>query len=857
MRILALIASIATRATVVLAVAFVTLAVASTPAHSASSGAVDNDPALNCNEHRLNRNDDGSSSEIYFDFELNFYGDTYNSLWVNNNGNVTFDGPLSTYTPFDLSTTKHAIIAPFFADVDTRGANGGAVIFNYGDGEYQGQKAFCVVWYQVGYYSYGVDKVNTFQLIIVDRPESGRGSFDIIFNYDTIQWETGSASGGSGGLGGSSARVGFSNGTYSEYGSTTYEKSGSGRPGAFLDSNILGLANTSTNSDVTGRHVYQVRSGGVIGTKYVALGDSFSSGEGADDFYGETHTPDNRCHRSGNAYPVLLAGYGDIDYELDFWACSGSTISDLYRTTATSGDAPFNDPDRQVFYEQPDPDLPAAETSALDRLGPDTQVVTISIGGNDLDFFPVAQDCVLQGMGAPDDNPKPCAARNDATQQRLLEELEGSNRLTTLFRDIRRAANYADIYVIGYPRFFEERDERDPNSTCSAIYIRPEDQYWMNSRIAELNRVVEDAANKAHVIYVDVYDVGEGYEICNRSSGQEFMNRVQLSNVFGTLHPNVLGHQLLADSIARQMDQPGPWVGGTVYPGATSIFKFYVDRATTAYFSQSYEGSDIEMTLVSPSGVRIGADSDLAGVDYDGGATWDYFTIANPELGEWTVELFGASVAPAGEWTTIDLYQEPEANAVPVAAFSVSQMGRTADFDGSASTDADGDGLTYFWDFGDGEFGEGGVVTHRYAEPGVYWPTLMVVDPDGAVSVASTELIHEVPVYDFRGFDDSLTDRTFKAGQAIPVSINLAAYYGDEILAAGSPTAKAHACENEATTGEGTSTESARQPRTTYDDESGTYLFVLKSDRSWSGECADVEFTFTDGSAYTVTLHFK
>jgi hypothetical protein len=67
----------------------------------------------------LPANDDESTGEITLPFTVNFFGLNFSSLWVNNNGNVTFDGALSTYTPFDLTSTGTQIIAPFFADVDT------------------------------------------------------------------------------------------------------------------------------------------------------------------------------------------------------------------------------------------------------------------------------------------------------------------------------------------------------------------------------------------------------------------------------------------------------------------------------------------------------------------------------------------------------------------------------------------------------------------------------------------------------------------------------------------------------------------------------------------------------------------
>ena len=162
---------------------------------------------------------------------------------------------MSTYTPFDLQSTNRVIIAPFFADVDTRGAGSGLV--TYGATTYGGRSAFCVNSVNVGYYNSATDKLNSFQLLLVERFDTGSGNFDIIFNYDKIQWETGSASGGSGGLGGNSARIGYSNGV-----DTSFELPGSAVNGAFLDSNpSTGLIYNSRDSLQLGRYEFPVRNG--------------------------------------------------------------------------------------------------------------------------------------------------------------------------------------------------------------------------------------------------------------------------------------------------------------------------------------------------------------------------------------------------------------------------------------------------------------------------------------------------------------------------------------------------------------------------------------------------------------------
>lgn len=202
-------------------------------------------------------NDDGSTGSVNIGFGADFFGTTYNSLFVNNNGNVTFDSSLSTFTPFNLNTTNRAIIAPFFADVDTRAVpTNGSQPVTYGTGTVDGRNAFGVNWVDVGHYLLDTDPLNSFQLVLVDRSDIGVGDFDFEFNYDTIGWETGSASGGTNGLGGNSARVGYSNGS-----TVNFELAGSAINGAFLDGGPNSLIGNSLNAGIDGRYVFNVRNG--------------------------------------------------------------------------------------------------------------------------------------------------------------------------------------------------------------------------------------------------------------------------------------------------------------------------------------------------------------------------------------------------------------------------------------------------------------------------------------------------------------------------------------------------------------------------------------------------------------------
>jgi hypothetical protein len=224
----------------------------------AAPGAVQNLPE--CNANTLAANDDGSTSTaIPLGFDAAMFDTGFSDVFVNNNGNVTIGEDLSDFTPFDFRESGQAMIAPFFADVDTRGGSG---LVHYGAVPmYEGHKAFCVIWDNVGYYNQHVDKRNRFQLIIVDRAPDG---IDLVFNYDSIAWETGDASDGTNGLGGTSAVVGYAAGDGDS--AHALMLPGSFVNGGLLDSNAAtSLAGHGTSGQPAGRYVFELRQGAVTG----------------------------------------------------------------------------------------------------------------------------------------------------------------------------------------------------------------------------------------------------------------------------------------------------------------------------------------------------------------------------------------------------------------------------------------------------------------------------------------------------------------------------------------------------------------------------------------------------------------
>lgn len=226
---------------------------------------------------------DDASVPVNIGFNVSFFGVTTAQLFVNNNGNVSFSSPLADFVPTstnDLRTVSGTppgtstavptpVIAPFFADVDTLGPGSGFA--HYGNAILDGRNVFAVTWSAVGYFQENVDLRNSFQLLIIDRNDVSAGSFDFVFNYDTIHWEIGT--GNPSGLcyapppPGSTtplcppASVGWGNGA------------GAGRllpgsrvNGALLDGGPFSLVSHSLNSLVAGRYFFSVRGGVVQGS---------------------------------------------------------------------------------------------------------------------------------------------------------------------------------------------------------------------------------------------------------------------------------------------------------------------------------------------------------------------------------------------------------------------------------------------------------------------------------------------------------------------------------------------------------------------------------------------------------------
>jgi lysophospholipase L1-like esterase len=256
--------------------------------------------------------------------------------------------------------------------------------------------------------------------------------------------------------------------------------------------------------------------------QYVALGDSYAAGVGA------TIVTPQPCGRSGNGYPELLDEKGRIELLANF-ACFGATTSDVAKTVS--------------------------ELKKLGKLNPGTRLVTLTVGGADLNFRDVLTTCTL--------NATACSGAVEAALLLLLPDLKSN--LPKLYAQIADAAPEARIVVTGYPLLFE----RDDQSDFSLDVINA-----VNNGGVALNKTIEDAVAAANedgnIDYVDVTDAFEGHSVLRRVDNPDDPDE----NAFihspfiliegkpqpdpAAYHPNDNGYHAYADAISAAL--PRGWL---------------------------------------------------------------------------------------------------------------------------------------------------------------------------------------------------------------------------------------------------------------------------------------------------------
>lgn len=231
------------------------------------------------------------------------------------------------------------------------------------------------------------------------------------------------------------------------------------------------------------------------GTRYVALGDSFAAGMGGGDEQG-------KCRTSPNSYPSVFTKEAGVDLIVNA-ACAGATTDDLLR--------------RQLI--------------AIDDR---TDLITLSIGGNDLGVAAVASDCSAG---------KAVACRSELSSAlSLLDVLP--QRLSTVYAAVAQAAPNARIVVTGYVVMY------DPGSTSSSDFgLRTA----INAATVGLNQVIEDAVDAQRAKGVPMEFVRVDFAGHLLGDPEPWINQTGAD----AFHPTAAGYAQYAKTLVKELGTAG------------------------------------------------------------------------------------------------------------------------------------------------------------------------------------------------------------------------------------------------------------------------------------------------------------
>jgi len=159
---------------------------------------------------------------------------------------------------------------------------------------------------------------------------------------------------------------------------------------------------------------------------YVSLGDSYAAGP----FILNPALPFG-CIKSDHNYPHLAAP--GIGMTLRDPSCSGAATDDMFQPQDVDPDGP-NPPQ-------------------LDSLDASTEVVSLTIGGNDIGFSEIAESCV-----APNPSSSPCQERYvSGGRDEIAERIEATGpKVAAVLQEIHARSPQAKVYLLNYPAIFPE-----------------------------------------------------------------------------------------------------------------------------------------------------------------------------------------------------------------------------------------------------------------------------------------------------------------------------------------------------------------------------------------------------------------
>ncbi|MFD4791333.1 SGNH/GDSL hydrolase family protein [Streptomyces sp. NPDC058459] len=254
------------------------------------------------------------------------------------------------------------------------------------------------------------------------------------------------------------------------------------------------------------------------GTRYTALGDSYTSGPLI------PAQADANCARSDRNYPSLVAAGRGVGTFRDV-SCSGATTAEMWRAQGTNG----------------------PQLDAVDR---GTGLVTVQIGGNDVGFGSIIATCARLGATDPAGNPCERSYQAAGYDELTAAAARTAPKVDRVLRAVRARAPHARVLLVGYPDLLP-----DDGSGCfpSVPFARGDFPYLRDTG-KRVNLMLRLVAAWNGVGYVDTYGPTVGHDMC-KAPGVRWIEPLQPASPAAPAHPNAQGEAAMARAVLDRLDR--------------------------------------------------------------------------------------------------------------------------------------------------------------------------------------------------------------------------------------------------------------------------------------------------------------
>jgi YD repeat-containing protein len=277
---------------------------------------------------------------------------------------------------------------------------------------------------------------------------------------------------------------------------------------------------------------------------HVAMGDSYSSGVGAEDVnnnddIGGEH---EMCQRADEAYGPVYHELQSAEADLVFLACGGAVTG--------HPNSPAEDTEGLSAIQKL-----LGEGGQIARMPGYAELVTLTIGGNDIGFTDVLFDCFLRVEQECDEQYRSGGPQDVAARINAMRAV-----LTDVYQAIRGRAPEARIAVLTYPQIITETDNcfEQTNYVPSGIKLSDEEKIWIRGRTADLAGVTLDAitdTGDSRIVPVDELGrfADDGHGVCAEPDSERYVNGAVPSDLGESFHPTVPGYQREAQDLLAKI----------------------------------------------------------------------------------------------------------------------------------------------------------------------------------------------------------------------------------------------------------------------------------------------------------------